>query len=271
MKSPKVSVLMPNYNCEKYLPEAIDSILNQSFTDFEFIIIDDGSTDKSWEIIQDYAKQDKRIVAIKNKENLKICKTLNKGIAIAKWKYIARMDSDDISMLDRFEKQVEFLDNNSDVWIVWWTMEIIDKGWKNTWNRSYNLIDSDIRSKLFRYSPFCHPVVMIRKSALEKSWWYDDNLVYSEDYDLYFRIWMHSEFANLSDILIRYRMFDGNSTTKKLKSMESWTLKIRSKAVKEYWYTMSIWDKAYNFAQRVSTYLIPWKMKIWLFNLIRNS
>jgi len=181
------------------------------------------------------------------------------------------MDSDDISMLDRFEKQVEFLDNNSDVWIVWWTMEIIDKGWKNTWNRSYNLIDSDIRSKLFRYSPFCHPVVMIRKSALEKSWWYDDNLVYSEDYDLYFRIWMHSEFANLSDILIRYRMFDGNSTTKKLKSMESWTLKIRSKAVKEYWYTMSIWDKAYNFAQRVSTYLIPWKMKIWLFNLIRNS
>jgi glycosyltransferase involved in cell wall biosynthesis len=78
MNPPKVSVLMPNYNCEKYLPEAIESILSQSFTDFEFIIIDDGSTDKSWEIIQKYAEKDERIIAIKNKENLKICKTLNK-------------------------------------------------------------------------------------------------------------------------------------------------------------------------------------------------
>jgi glycosyltransferase involved in cell wall biosynthesis len=88
---------MPNYNCEKYLAEAIESILSQSFTDFEFIIIDDGSTDRSWEIIQEFAKKDSRIVAIRNTENLKICKTLNKGIEIVKGEYIARMDSDDIA------------------------------------------------------------------------------------------------------------------------------------------------------------------------------
>lgn len=82
--TPKVSVLMPNYNCEKYIAEAIESILNQSFTDFEFIIIDDASTDKSWKIIQEYAKKDARIVALRNIENLKICRTLNKGIEIAK-------------------------------------------------------------------------------------------------------------------------------------------------------------------------------------------
>jgi len=76
--NPKISVIMPNYNCEKYISGAIESILKQSFTDFEFIIIDDGSTDNSWNIIQEYAKKDDRIVALRNKKNLKICKTLNK-------------------------------------------------------------------------------------------------------------------------------------------------------------------------------------------------
>ena len=271
MSSPKVSVLMPNYNWKAYISESIESILNQSFTDFEFIIIDDGSTDKSWEIIQNYAKQDKRIVAVKNEENIKICKTLNKGIELAKWEYIARMDSDDISMLDRFERQVKFLDENLDVWIVGWTMDMIDESWNTYSKREYNLTDSEIRSKLFRYSPFCHPVVMIRKSTLDKSGWYDNQLVYSEDYDLYFRLWMHAKFWNLKDTLIRYRMYDGNSTTKKLKQMEKWTISIRNKAIKQYGYKMSIWDYLYNKLQSISTYIIPWVIKIWLFNLLRNS
>lgn len=84
MKTPKISVLMPNYNCEKYLREAIESILHQTFADFEFIIIDDASTDNSWEIIHEYTKKDPRIIAIKNAENQRICKTLNRGIEIAR-------------------------------------------------------------------------------------------------------------------------------------------------------------------------------------------
>lgn len=271
MNTPKVSVLMPNYNCEKYLPEAIESILNQTFTDFEFIIIDDGSTDNSWDIIQEYAAKDSRIVAVKNEENLKICKTLNKWIALAIWKYIARMDSDDISLPDRFEKQVTFLDQYPEVWIVWWTMEMIDENWNIYSKREYNTTDKEIRDKIFRYSPFCHPVIMMRKNILEQSWWYDDNLVYSEDYDLYFRIWMHSKFANINNTLIYYRMFDWNSTTKKLKHMERGTIYIRKKAKKEYGYNMSLSDNIYNSLQELSTYIIPWKVKIWLFNLIRNS
>jgi len=269
--NPKISVVMPNYNCEKYVWEAIESILNQSFTDFEFIIVDDWSTDNSWEIIQEYAKKDDRIVAVRNEKNLKICKTLNKAIGLAKWEYIARMDSDDISINDRFEKQVEFLDKNLEVAIVWWTMEIMDENGKVYSKREYNLTDEEIRKKIFRYSPFCHPVIMIRKSIFDKSGLYDHNLVYSEDYDLYFRIWMYSKFANLSDILIKYRMFEWNSTSTKLRAMETWTLKIRKKAVKEYWYKMTLWDKVYYYLQLLSMYIIPWKLKIWLFNLIRNK
>lgn len=271
MKIPKISVVMPNYNCEKYIAEAIESILNQTFTDFEFIIIDDGSTDNSWNIIQEYVKKDERIIAIKNEENLKICKTLNKWIDLAKWEYIARMDSDDISIVDRFEKQVKFLNKNLDVWIVGWTIEIMDENWNVFSQRRYNLTDVEIRKKLFRYSPFCHPVVMIRKSILDNSWKYDENQVFAEDYDLYFKIWKYSKFANLDDILINYRMSKTNSTTTKLKQMEIKTLAIRKKAVNEYWYKMSFWDKIYWTLQYFSIYIIPWKFKIWLFNLIRNK
>ncbi len=270
-KNPRISVVMPNYNAEKYIAEAIESILNQSFSDFEFIIIDDGSSDKSWKIIQEYTKKDKRIVAIKNEKNLKICKTLNKWIELARWEYIARMDSDDISHPERLEKQVKFLDKNLEVGIVGANIDMIDEDWKVYSKRKYHFNDSEIRKYIFRYSPFCHPVVMIRKSILEKSRNYDPDLVYAEDYDLYFRIWMYSKFANLNESLIKYRMFENNSTTKKLKQMEKCTLFIRKKAEKKYGYKMTLLDRIYYYLQCISMFIIPRKLKIWLFNLLRNS
>ena len=117
-KSPLISVLMPVYNSEKYVAEAIESILCQTYKDFEFIIINDASTDSSLKIIAKYAKQDKRIKLINNKKNVKISASLNKGLSIAKGKYIARMDSDDISLPSRFELQTKFLADNPAVGIV---------------------------------------------------------------------------------------------------------------------------------------------------------
>lgn len=271
INNPKISVIMPNYNCEKYIGEAIESILNQTFINFEFIIIDDWSTDNSWNIIQEYVKKDERIIALKNETNLWVSKTRNKAINISKWEYIALMDSDDMSLLDRFEKQINFLDKNTDVGIIWGTMQIMDENGKVYTERRYNLTDEEIRKKLFRYSPFCHPLVMIRKTIILKSRLYNENINLWEDYDLYFRIWKFSKFANLEDILIKYRMFKNNSTTTKLNQMEIKTLDIRKKAVKEYWYKMSFWDKVYWVLQYLSIYMMPWKVKIWLFNLIRNK
>lgn len=269
MNNPKISVLMPNYNCEKYIWEAIESILKQTFTDFEFIIIDDYSTDNSWEIIQNFAKKDERIIAIKNNKNLKICKTLNKWLKIAKWEYIARMDSDDISFIDRFQKQIKFLEKNLKVGIIGGSIEIIDEKNKKIGERHYNITDENIRKKIFRYSPFCHPTIMIRRDILEKSWNYDEEQVFAEDYDLYFRIGKYSQFANLTDFLLKYRMSSTNSTSKKLWEMEQKTLKIRKKALKEYWYTMTIFDKIYYYCQYLSMFIIPKKLKIFLFNLFR--
>ena len=109
MNNPAISVIMTAYNTEKYIKEAIESILNQTFKDFEFIIVDDGSTDNTRLIIEEYAKKDRRIKILYNKKNLGIVKSLNKAIAIAKGKYIARMDSDDVSKLNRLEKQFVFM------------------------------------------------------------------------------------------------------------------------------------------------------------------
>ena len=110
---PKISVLMPVYNCELYVQEAIDSILNQTFIDFELLIIDDCSTDKTVEIINNYA--DKRIKLTTKPHNTGLTNSLNYGLSIAQGQYIARMDGDDVSVLDRFEKQVKFLDTNPDI------------------------------------------------------------------------------------------------------------------------------------------------------------
>lgn len=270
--TPKVSVLMPAYNAEKYIWEAIQSILDhQTYSDFEFIIIDDCSTDNTWDIIQNYADKDDRILAIKNEKNLKICKTLNKGIMIAQGEYIARMDADDISMSDRFEKQVKFLDEHDDIGIVGGTMDIMDEQGKVYSKRQYNLTDKEIRKHIFRYSPFCHPAVMIRKTTLEKAGYYNEYGIYSEDYDLYFRIWMYSKFANLSDTIIKYRILSTGMTGSKMRYMEECTQYIKLKAIFEYGYKMSLYDKIYSLVQYISSFIVTGKFRVRLFNFIRNS
>jgi glycosyltransferase involved in cell wall biosynthesis len=118
MPIPKVSVLMPNYNCEKYITEAIESILDQSFIDFEFIIIDDASTDGSWKIIQEYAEKDLRIIAMRNEENIGVHNTRNLLFTEASGQYYALFDSDDVAHIERLRMQCEFIDNHPDISLI---------------------------------------------------------------------------------------------------------------------------------------------------------
>ncbi|MDD4353774.1 MAG: glycosyltransferase family A protein, partial [Candidatus Nanoarchaeia archaeon] len=126
MKNHRISVIMSAYNTERYIAEAIESILNQTFKDFEFIIIDDGSTDDSLKIIKRYVKKDRRIKLIHNKKNIGLTKSLNKGLKIAKGQYIARMDADDISLPQRFQIQYDFLEKNKDIFLIGTTAFLID-------------------------------------------------------------------------------------------------------------------------------------------------
>ena len=269
MNTPKVSVLMPNYNCESYLSEAIESILSQSFTGFEFIIIDDGSTDSSWEIIQKYARQDTRIVAIKNAENLWISGNRNKLLELAQWKYIIWQDSDDISFDYRIQKQYEYMESHPEVWASWGGLQFFDESWDLS-TRLYKLEDSEIRKTIFKFSPFSQWAGIYRTDIVKEAWGYDETIPTAEDLDLSFRIGRTMKFWNIPEVVLKYRQHNSD-THRNLKLMELNTLKIRWKNHKTSYYSMTFWDKVYNILQYISIYIIPSKLKITLFNLIRNS
>lgn len=267
-----ISVVMPAYNAEKYIAAAIESMLGQTFKDFEFVIVDDSSTDNTWSIIQKFAKKDKRIVPVRNKENLKIARTLNTGIKLARGKYIARMDADDWSYPDRLVKQHHFMEEHPEVGIMGGTMVIVNEAGKVIGERRYYTQDKEIRRNIFKFSPFCHPVVMIRRAVLEKSRLYDPGYKSSEDYDLYFRIGLHAKFANLEDKLIRYRVLPDSLTTGRLERVELTTIEIRKKFFDSEAYQAKKIDRIYNFLHLVSVRvpIIPPKQKIWLFSFIRG-
>ncbi|MBT5492612.1 glycosyltransferase [bacterium] len=209
-----VSVILPVYNAQKYLEEAIESIINQTYTNFEFIIIDDGSGDNSLNIINKYQKQDSRILVI-TRENKGLVYTLNEGINQAKGKYIARMDADDISLSNRFEKQIELLEN-SNIDICGCHYLLVDEynniNGLNLTPLSHEMCFLSLASKV----PFAHPSVMIRKEFLDKN-----NLKYgqsehkiAEDFDLWMRMYEKgAKFGNVNDILFKYRVLD-NSLSK---------------------------------------------------------
>lgn len=198
---PVVSVVMSVYNGENYLREAIDSVLNQIFYDFEFIIINDGSSDKSLSIIQSY--QDKRIFLIDNSENKGLIFSLNKGLEIAKGKYIARMDADDICLPERFDLQVKQFENHPNAMIVGSDYYLLD-GDKNTYIKNIN--DSDYQKAVLLFTPcFCHPTVMMKNVFKDNHIFYDKNFIHAEDYKLWTDLNAFGDYLNINKPLLKYR------------------------------------------------------------------
>ena len=269
--SPAVSVLMSVYNADKYVASAIESILNQTFKDFELIIVDDCSSDNSWDIIRKYKKIDKRIKAVRNKRNIGGCRTLNEGLRYVRGRYVARADNDDLSMPERLGKQFKFMEQHPEIGIVGGTMEIIQEDGLVIARRKYNISDSEIRKKIFRYSPFSHPLVMFRKSIIDLVGNYDPKYAPADDYDLYFRIGKKSKFANIPDVLLQYRNV-GNSMTHNLtRKMELATIRVRLAHSKSKHYKMSALDRLYTYMQFLSVFIVPGKLKINIFNKMRNA
>jgi glycosyltransferase involved in cell wall biosynthesis len=199
---------MPAYNAEKYISEAIESVLNQTFTNWELIVVNDGSTDRTEEIILSF--DDERICYVKNETNLKLIATLNKGINIASGKYVARMDADDICLPDRFKKQVAFLEKHSDYVLCGAWTHLIDENGKKTGR--IKCIDSDnlLKINLFFTVPFIHPSVMVRTDILKK-YKYNKQALHVEDFDLWLRLANTGlKMANIPEYLLKYRWHDTN-------------------------------------------------------------
>jgi GDP-L-fucose synthase len=269
--TPKISVVMPAYNSENFISESIESILNQTFSDFEFIIIDDCSNDRTWEIIQKYAEQDKRIICFKNEVNLGIAGNLNKCIALSRSEMLARMDADDWSYPDRFEKQFKFLESNPEIDVLGGSIEFVEESTsKILFVRSYFERDENLKKHWFRQSPFAHPCLMLRKKIFQENP-YNKALSPTEDYDFYFRIGNTSKFANLKDTLLKYRIYHSQSSSSSARRQQLLTLYIRLKALVEYGHNPTMFDIFYSLLQLCAVIILPQKIKFLLFNLVRKG
>lgn len=203
---PLVSVVMSVYNNEEFVSHSIRSIVNQSYRNFEFIIVNDGSNDGSRNIVLDWKKLDSRIIFIDRKNNKGLPYSLNEGIAIAKGKYIARMDSDDIAVMDRFEKQVRFLESRLEVDIVGGQVTLLDLKGKVSETTKQPLSFKEIKSTAEFACPICHPTYMVKKKAYLLLDGYRVAFVYAQDYDFILRAIDHNLIIeNMPDVLLHYR------------------------------------------------------------------
>lgn len=215
IEKPLVSVIIPAYNAEKYVEQAIRSIMNQTYKNLEILVTDDSSTDNTLKILQKLAEEDSRISIHHNEQNKKIVKTLNDLVGRAKGKYIARMDADDISLPKRIEKQVLFLENNKAIDFCGTNAWHINETGVTIGKTQLPLTAEDNRFYLKFYSTFYHPTIMIR-SDVYKNNLYSENFLYAEDYELWCRFvfQQNRNGANLEEYLFNYRIFRNQSSGK---------------------------------------------------------
>lgn len=211
-KQPLVSVLIPCYNAERFVEQAVRSIINQTYKNLEIICINDCSKDRTGEILQKLAIEDNRIIYVENEENLKLPKTLNKGIFLAKGEYIARMDADDIALTYRIEKQLFFLLKNPDLDLISAFAQKIDEIGQKGDNIIVPQNHIEIASTLPIRSTFIHPLILAKKSFFVDLGGYK-MLTYGEDYELWLNgLYAGKKYANLPEILLYYRIHSNQMT-----------------------------------------------------------
>lgn len=206
---PRVSVLMPAYNAEKYIGDAIKSILNQTFTDFELIIINDGSTDNTKQIIKQF--DDERIKYFENDENRGVIFTLNRGLKEIESEFIIRMDADDISLPNRFAEQIKFMDNNPQIGLSGTAIEIFNEDTSRI--NYFPSNPEELKTELIFNNLICHPSIIIRSRIFkEHPILFEKKYLHAEDYAMWIILSKWVKFSNLNKVLLKYRDSESNIT-----------------------------------------------------------
>jgi len=232
MKEPLISVIMSVFNGQEYLEESIQSILNQSFKNFEFIIVNDGSFDNTKEILKKYQSKDPRIKIITNDGNIGLTKSLNRAIKIAQGKYIARQDADDISLSQRLEKQIEFLEKNPEIKVLGTFGYLIAQEAEILGKEIVPISSQAIKKVLIKRNPFIHTSIMVKKEIIDKVGAYNEKFRTSQDYELWFRILRIAKGENLPLFLVKKRYRSGMISFDRSKEQIKYMLFLQKEAIK---------------------------------------
>jgi glycosyltransferase involved in cell wall biosynthesis len=258
---PRVSVLMPVYNTAAFLEEALRSIADQTFTSFEFIIVDDGSNDGSAQILAAFERKDHRVRVLSNVTNMGIVHSLNRGIKECRGDYIFRMDSDDISMSDRIEQQIAVLDANPKIVVLGSSLTYIEAS-----GRELGIVrQSRMGRSLLFMNPLFHPTVVFRRTALEENGnSYLERYRYAEDYYLWMQLSKIGELSAIDQVLLKYRISDNVSRIKHLKAMLRATLRVKLAGALRLGLRPSIVDIV-RFALECFLLFLPNRLVLWIY------
>jgi glycosyltransferase involved in cell wall biosynthesis len=258
--APALSVLMCVYNGASFVSLAIESILKQTFRDFEFIIVDDASSDTTSQILGDFAARDSRIKIVKNTINFGLTKSLNRGLVHCTGKYIARMDADDISRKDRFATQYAYMEERPDLVACGSAVQIIDEMGKILGEKHLAVVYEEIRKKMLFNNQFIHSTLFFRRDILQRVGGYDESFCKSQDYELMFRLSSRRQVENIDDTLVFFRTH---------KNSLSWVGTGQQRdAIRARWYAISKYGfpfflGLFHIVLRYVWLLLPRSAKLW--------
>ncbi len=258
-KKPEISVLMSVYNGDLFLSAALESILEQSFSDFEYIIVDDASSDNTGAILAEYAAKDARIRVFKNEENLGLTASLNVGLSHCEGRYVARMDADDISLPERFMTQYWFMEDHPDVAVSGSCVAVIDESGKLLGEKNLALTYEEIQSKMLFNNQFIHSTLFFRTDVLKSCGGYDERFKKSQDYELMLRLSSRYPVVNLKEKLVQFRLH-GDSLSWTNRDQQKFAIRARWMAITKYKFSffLGLW----HIALRVLWMMVPKKIKM---------
>jgi glycosyltransferase involved in cell wall biosynthesis len=268
---PLISVVMPVHNSRSFLPEAIESILDQTFSNFEFIIFDDASDDGSWNIIKSYAKKDNRIKAFRNNSNVGVSHTMKNAVAKVRGRYVARMDADDVALPSRLQKQFDYLNDHPATLAVGGQCFVINGNGEIIGEKKFPLECQEVKSYIFKFSPIQQPTFMIAHYKLPQNFeYYQDGLDTAEEIGLIFKLFQYGKVENLQDYLLLYRIHTSNTSFKNVRRTFFLTLISRIKGVLSYKYPLAINDLIINITQLILVTILPQSLSLKIYQNIRK-
>lgn len=269
-KSPLVSVLMTAYNAAPFVERAVISIFNQTYQNLEIIVVDDGSTDNTYQLLRDLKKNDKRLKIFRLKQNLGPSLASNFGLEKVRGKFIARMDADDVSLPDRVEKQIKFLLQNPDIVIVGGQCILIDENGDAIGKKDFPTNHREIYDALFSINPIQHPSAMINASLLpQRALYYHNHSLLAHDLELVFKLSQYGKLANLKDVVLYYRQHRNSLSLRNPKETFRATLQVRQRAVQYFGYRPTLKGRLIHLMQTIIVNLLPAKSIYPLFRILR--